>query len=41
MLQSASAPLIVKYHNLFPALLKSVALREYKKIQSGKIPSAL
>lgn len=41
MLQSPSAPLIVKYHNLSLAPLKSVALREYKKIQSGRIPSAL
>lgn len=41
MLQSPSAPFIIKYHNLSPALLKSVALREYKKIQSGRIPSAL
>lgn len=32
---------IVKYHNLSPALLKPVALREYKNIQSGRIPSAL
>lgn len=41
MLQSPSAPIIVKYHNLSPALLKSVAPGEYRKTQSGRIPFAL
>lgn len=40
MLQSPSPSLYRKYYNLIPALLKLVALREYKKIQSGRIPSA-
>lgn len=40
MLQSPSALFIVKYRNLSLALSKPVALREYKNIQSGRIPSA-
>lgn len=31
----------VEYHNPFPALLKLVALREYKNIQSGRNPDAV
>lgn len=40
MFQSPSALFILKYRNLSPALLRPVALREYKNIQSGQIPSA-
>ncbi len=40
MPQSPSALFIVKYRNLSPALVRPVALREYKNVQSGQIPSA-
>lgn len=41
LLQSPPALFLVKYHNPSPALLKPVALREYKNIQSGRMSSAL
>lgn len=41
MLQSPTALFIMEYHNPSPVLLKPVALREYKNIQSGRNPSAV